>query len=110
MHATAAALGARPATCRQAAQASSARLAPRTALRARVLHLQRPAATATTAAARRGRQRCTPVPPRAQSKEEEGVAAVGQDLEWPHVAADVKRRLASVVGGHASTADRLQGW
>lgn len=107
-----AALSARPcaAACRQAAPASNAHPVPRMGPSLRVLQPRRPAATAAGAAARRRRQRWAPAPPRAQGKEEEGVAAVGQDLDWGRVSADVKRRLVGVVGGHSGKADKLQAW
>lgn len=57
---------------------------------------------------RRGRR--TPPPPRAESKEQQAYSAAGQDLSFPHVAHDVKRRLAGVVGGRANKADQLQSW
>lgn len=41
---------------------------------------------------------------------EEGMAAVGSDLNWSHVARDVKRRLAAAVGGHESKQSQLQSW
>lgn len=43
-------------------------------------------------------------------KGEEGVSAHGADLSFPHVASDVKRRLAGVVAGHESKAGALQNW
>lgn len=41
---------------------------------------------------------------------EEGMAAVGSDLNWSHVARDVKRRLAAAVGGHERKQAQLQSW
>ena len=44
------------------------------------------------------------------ASKEEGVAAVGSDLNWGHVAWDVKCRLAAVVEKKQSVLDHLQNW
>lgn len=75
-----------------------------------------PRGLARGAAAAKGPRRSAAAAParlvvcEAKPGSEEGVAAVGRDLSWSHVAADVKRRLGPVVAGKASSADQLQGW
>ncbi len=73
------------------------------------VRVQAPAAT-TLLRCRRRQAAAAAVRASAKPGGEEGMAAVGSDLNWGHVARDVKRRLAAAAGGHESKQAQLQSW
>lgn len=69
-----------------------------------------PAAGPATLPSRRRRAAAVAIRASAKPGVEEGMAAAGADLNWGHVARDVKRRLAAAAGGHESKQAQLQSW